>query len=38
MYADDTLIICKSKKIEDVTFEIQNALIKMFTWCTAKQT
>ena len=35
MYADDTLIVCKSKKFEDVTFEIQNALIKMFTWCTA---
>ena len=37
MYADDTLIICKSKDIQVVTSEIQNALSKMFTWCTANK-
>ena len=34
MYADDTLIVCKSNDIREVTLDIQNALVKMFTWCT----
>ena len=37
MYADDTLMICKGNNILDVTSEIQNALSKMFTWCTANK-
>ena len=36
MYADDTLIVCKSNEIE-VTTEAQNALGKMFTWCNANK-
>ena len=37
MYADDTLILCKSYDIQVVTSEIQNALARMFTWCTANK-
>ena len=37
MYADDTLIVCRSKDIQEATSEIQNALGKMFTWCTANK-
>ena len=37
MYADDTLIVCKSNDIREVTLDIQNALVKMFTWCTANK-
>ena len=37
MYADDTLIVCKSNDIRTVTLDIQNALVKMFTWCTANK-
>ena len=37
MYADDTLIICKSNDIQTVTSDIQSALCKMFTWCTANK-
>ena len=37
MYADDMLIICKSKDIKEVTTDIENALVKMFTWCTANK-
>ena len=34
MYADDTLIVCKSNDIQNVTSEIETALGKMFN-CTA---
>ena len=37
MYADDMLIICKSKDIQVVTSNIENALVKMLTWCTANK-
>ena len=37
MYADNTLIVCKSNDIREVTLDIQNALVKMFTWCTANK-
>ena len=37
MYADDTLIVCKSNDIEIVTSEIETALGKMFNWCTANK-
>ena len=37
MYADDTLIICKSNDIDSVTSQIQMALNKMYTWCTANK-
>ena len=37
MYADDTLIVCRSKDIDIVTSNIQDALNKMFTWCTANK-
>ena len=37
MYADDTLIVCRSNDIKLVTSEIQNALIKMFNWCNANK-
>ena len=37
MYADDTLIICKSKDVKEVTTDTENALVKMFTWCTANK-
>ena len=33
MYADDTLIIFRSKDIQIITADVQNALNKMFTWC-----
>ena len=37
MYADDTRIVCKSKDIQNVTTQVQNALGEMFTWCTANK-
>ena len=37
MYADYTLIVCKSKDIKNVTTQVQNALGEMFTWCTANK-
>ena len=37
MYADDTLIVCKSNNIDIVTSSIQRALNNMFIWCTANK-
>ena len=37
MYADDTLIVSKSKDIRSVTSEIQCALVKLFNWCNANK-
>ena len=37
MYADDTLIVCKSNDIDIVTSCVHDALNKMYTWCTANK-
>ena len=37
MYADDTLIVCKSNDIDTVTSKVQDALNKMVTWCTGNE-
>ena len=37
MYADDTLIVCKSNNLEIVAEKIQKALTQMCNWCTANK-
>ena len=37
MYADDTLIVCKSNKINDATLKCQDALKQMSNWCKANK-
>ena len=37
MYADDTLIVCKSNDIQIVTSEFVTSLGKFFNWCTANK-
>ena len=37
MYADDTLIVCKSNDIDVVTSKVQNTLNRMVSWCTASK-
>ena len=37
MYADDTLIVCKSNNLEIVAEKIQKALTQMYNWCTANK-
>ena len=37
MYADDTLLICKDKDINEVTIKAQKALTKLTLWCEANK-
>ena len=37
MYADDTLIVCKSNDIDIVTSKVQDSLNKMLIWCNANK-
>ena len=37
MYADDTLLLCQDKDINEVTVKAQKALTKLTTWCEANK-
>ena len=37
MYADDTLILCKSENIDDVAEKCINSLTNMSKWCEANE-